>query len=118
MTAPTFLADEDFRQDIVQAVLRMDPDIDITDVRQVGMRGADDEQVLAFAAIHSRVVVSHDANTMIADAVARIVGGNELAGLLIVPQGSIRQAIAEDLVLIAGATEAEEWRDRIEFLPL
>lgn len=117
MTPPAFLADEDFREDTIQAVLRLDPAVDFATVRGVGLGGATDDIVLAFARAHSRVVVSHDANTMTAAAIACIRDGSGIAGLLIVPQSSDRRAVAEDLVMIANASEAAEWHDVIDFLP-
>jgi len=118
MTSPSFLTDEDFRQEIVEAVLRFDPAVDIVGVRDVGLSGANDPQVLEFASEHSRILVSHDANTMIANAIDRIADGRGIGGLLIVPQSANLRAVAEDLVLVANASEPEEWRDRIDYLPM
>ena len=117
MTALKFLADEDLREDIVQAVLALDPSIDLVTVSQAGLRRSPDPQILQFAWDDSRIVISHDANTMIATAIARIAAQAGMAGLFIVPQSAERRAVAEDVALIASASDADEWRDRIEFLP-
>lgn len=39
-------------------------------------------------------------------------------GLIIVPQHLPLREVADDLILISTATEAEEWTDRIAFLPI
>ena len=43
-------ADENFNNDIVRALRRHKPDIDIVSVQDAGLRGADDPTVLAWAA--------------------------------------------------------------------
>jgi len=74
--------------------------------------------VLEYAAAHHRIVISHDVNTMPAHAYARMDDGLPMAGLLMVRQSDPVSTIIEDLLLIASATEAEEWRNVVCFLPL
>lgn len=55
---------------------------------------------------------------MTAAAIERIVRRQPMAGLLISPQRlSIGKAV-DDLLLVWVASEAEEWIDRIDYLPL
>ena len=117
MSAPRFLSDEDFREDIVRAVLAQDPAVDIVSIRESGLRRASDSQVLQFAWDESRIVVSHDANTMTAAAIERIAASVGMAGLVIVPQSAQRRTVAEQLVLISNASSADEWHNKVEFLP-
>ncbi|MEX1096978.1 MAG: hypothetical protein WED34_13105 [Planctomycetales bacterium] len=81
------------------------------------LRGEPDEVLLSYAAAESLVVVSHDVNTMIAAAHARLAAGLELAGLVLVGQRSDGRAVAHDLVLIGNVSDADEWTGRIDFLP-
>lgn len=118
MSRPSFLADEDLRNSIVAAVRRLEPAIDFLSVVQAGKSGAVDAEVLAFAAGEGRIVVSHDVGTMKAEAESRIVSGDRMTGLFLVPKPKSRRAVAESLLLIWAASEAEEWRDQIVFLPL
>lgn len=85
MPVPAFLADEDFRRDIVNAALRLNPAIDLMTTQELGLSGAADYDLLAFALERGRTVVSHDVNTMTAAARSRLDEGSEIAGLILVP---------------------------------
>jgi hypothetical protein len=50
MSRARFLADEDLRNSIVQAVRRMEPDVEITTVFEEGSSSATDVEVLEYAA--------------------------------------------------------------------
>ena len=58
------LADENFNNDILRGVLRRKPDADIVRVQDVGLSGADDPAVLAWAAEAGRVLLTHDVTTI------------------------------------------------------
>jgi hypothetical protein len=76
-----FLADENFNNQIVRGILRQGPDIDIVRVQDVGLSGADDPTVLAWAAQAGRIVLTHDVATMITFAYERIQAGLSMPGL-------------------------------------
>ena len=75
MSRPRFLADEDLRFEIVLAVRRLEPAVEIVTIVEAGQSGADDAQVLESARQSHRIVVSHDVNTLRAEAERRIVDG-------------------------------------------
>lgn len=118
MSRPRFLADEDLRGSIVRAVRRKTPIVEIDTIVEQGRSSDNDDAVLEFAWQHRWLVVSHDVNTMKAVAEQRIADGRGIHGLLLVPQRRPILPIAESLVLITEASEFEEWRDRIVYLPL
>jgi len=114
---PRFQADADFNQRIVLGLRRREPAIDFQDARTSGIIDLLDPAVLLRSAALDRIVVSHDRKTMPAH-FARFLIGRSSPGLIIVPQDvEIGDAI-DDLLLIWAATEAEEWRDKVGFLPL
>jgi hypothetical protein len=117
MSRPRFLADEDLRSSIVRALRRRAPTVEVTTVVEEGLSSANDENVLEFAWQHRWLVVSHDVNTMKAIAEVRIADGRDIHGLLLVPQRRAVSMVAECLGLIAEASEFEEWRNRIVYLP-
>lgn len=117
MSRPRFLADEDLRGSIVRAVRRKTPTVEIDTVFEQGWSSATDKIVLEFAWQHRWIVISHDVNTMKAFAEQRIADGRGIHGLLLVPQRRPILPVVESLVLIAEASEFEEWRDRIVYLP-
>ena len=117
MSRPRFLADEDLRGSIVGAVRRMAPTLEIVTIVEENLSSATDEEVLEFAWEHELLVVSHDVNTMKSFAAQRIADGRRIHGLFLVPQQRAIRMVAESLVLIWEASEFEEWRDRIVYLP-
>lgn len=113
-----FLTDEDFDATIVEGLLRRLSDLDILSVRDVGLSATDDRLVLDWAARHERVLLTHDANTMIGHADGRVRRGDHHAGVLKVPQTLDVGRAIEDLVLISEVATPEDLRDQILHLPL
>jgi hypothetical protein len=62
-------------------------------------------------------VISHDRKTMPAH-FARFLESRSSPGLIIVPQDLDIGLAIEDLLLIWAVTDAEEWKDKVGFLPL
>jgi len=118
MSRPRFLADHDLNEHLVHGVLRREPAIEFIRVRDIGMHERSDVEVLAYAAEHQLIVVSHDVNTMPANAYTRIRAGAPVAGLLMVKQSDPVGMVIDDLILIWPASEAEEWQSVVGFLPL
>jgi hypothetical protein len=117
VSQPRYLADEDFRRDIVEAVRRIDSSIDVGVVQELGMSGTPDVDLLEWAAREGRIVVTHDVKTMTAEAIRRIERGLAMPGKLIVPQRVQGGLIAETMAEIALGSEDYEWFDVIEYLP-
>jgi hypothetical protein len=117
MSRPRFLADEDLRGSIVRAVRGRAPLAEVATVVEMGWASAPDSEVLEFAWQHRWLLVSHDVTTMKAFAAERIADGRGVHGLFLVPQRSKLPLIAECLELIWAASEFEEWRNRIVYLP-
>jgi hypothetical protein len=118
MAHPRFLADHDLNEQIVRGVLRREPQVEFIRARDVAMDQAADQDMLAYAVKRGLVVISHDVSTMPAAATDRIKAGESMAGLLMVAQTTPVREIIDDLCLIWAASDASEWQDRIEYLPL
>src|SRR6266511_2252680 len=118
MSRPRFLADEDLRFEIVLGVRRLEPAVEFPRAIDQGLARATDHEVLEYADTRGLLVVSHDVNTMMAAAVDRLREGPGISGLFLVPQNRPTRSVAEALLLIWAASEAEEWRDKIVYLPL
>ena len=112
------LADENFNGDIVRGLLLRQPDLDIVRVQDVGLAGADDPDVLAWAAENNRIVLTHDRATMSDYAYERVAAGEGMAGVFIlndrVPVG---RAIEEIQQMVACTAQAE-WSGRAVHVPL
>jgi predicted nuclease of predicted toxin-antitoxin system len=113
-----FLADENLKGDITRGLLRRQPDLDLVRVQDVGLIGADDRTIVAWAAAQVRIVLTHDRATMPAIAYERVTAGEPMSGVFIVPRRlAVRQAI-DELLLLATCTEDAEWAGRVLHLPL
>ena len=113
-----YLTDEDFRGAIIRRLRTREPRIDILTASEARNLGMHDPEVLAFAAEHGRVLLSHDKNTMIAEFEAFVASGQHSPGLFLVEQQAPIRLIIEDLMLIWQASNPDEWRDQRIFLPL
>ncbi len=114
-----FLADEDFNGPIFRGILRQVPNLDLIRVWDVGLGGADDATVLEAAAQQSRVVLSHDVNTMRRAAAERVRQGQPMPGLFLAIQSKENWAeIIDDIHLLAVCSQPGEWEGRERFLPL
>jgi len=91
-----FLSDEDFTNRIVRGLLRSLPTLDILRVQDVGLRKRPDTEVLEWAAKEGRILLTHDADTMIEFAKNRLAAGLAMPGIVEIPQTlPIGEAIAE-----------------------
>lgn len=116
MSRPRFLADHDLNEHIVVGIQRREPAIEFGRARDIGMSDSPDAEILEYADRHSLIVVSHDVNTMPAEAYTRIADGKTIAGLLMVQQTHPVGLIIETLTMIWSASEAEEWKNQVCFL--
>ncbi len=113
-----FLADENFNNQIVRAILRQNSDIDIVRVQDVDLSGADDPTVLAWAAQEGRIVLTHDVATMTTFAYQRIQAGLSMPGLFEVSRRVPVGLAIEEIILIAEYSIEGEWEGQVRFLPL
>ena len=117
MSRPRFLADHDLNEHIIDGVLRREPALEFIHARDGDLAARPDPEVLAYAAEHGFLLVSHDVNTMVGHAYARVAAGEAMPGLLMVQQSEPIGPVIDALVLIWSASEAEEWIGQVRFLP-
>jgi hypothetical protein len=117
MSLPRFLADHDLNEHIIDGVLRREPTLEFVRARDVGMSERPDPEVLAFAATNHFLLVSHDVNTMPGYAYSRIAAGDPMPGLFMVHQFQPIGQVIDNLLLIWSASEAEDWKNQVIFLP-
>ena len=107
------LADENFNGDITRGLLLRDPNIDLIRVQDVGLAEVDDPPILAWAAMHNRIVLTHDRATMPDFAYDRIVGGQQMPGVFVLNDRMPIQQAIEELLLIDGCSDLEEWSNLV-----
>lgn len=112
------VADENFNGRIVRGLRRRMPELDLLRIQDTRVAGAEDPDVLEWAAQEGRLVLTHDVSTMTAAAVDRVRGGKAMPGVAEVdPYMPIGQAI-EEILLLALASTPEECEGQIFYLPL
>lgn len=112
------LADENFEGPIYRGVLAIKPDADFIRAQDTVMLGADDPDLLAWAATEERLLLTHDVNTMPGHAYDRVRDGLPMTGVFIVNQDAPIKQIIEQIVLLIECSSLEEWQNRVEFLPM
>ncbi len=120
MSQVRFLIDESLWLSLVAALRRAEPGLDVWRVGQTGMPafGSPDSELLAFCQREQRLLVSLDRATMPDQVAATIAAGGATWGVLLVTRRCSFRQLLDDLILIWSATEPEEWRDSIHYLPL
>lgn len=113
-----FLSDENFRNSIIRGLKRQQVDVDVVRVQDVGLSGADDDTILAWAAEQGRVLVTHDVNTVPGTAWDRVGRSQPMAGVVAVPERTPTGEVIDNLVLLAACGHAEDCIDQVLYLPL
>jgi len=114
-----FLADENFRLQIVNGLRRQYPDLDIITLKELGILGLEDPPLLLQTEALNRILLSHDVHTMpvpFDDVRARYPTAHFPGVILIAQQMPIGQAI-EWVAAVWGASDPDEWRDFVSYLP-
>ena len=115
---PRFQADNDLRSSIRTGVLRREPSIDFRSALAAGLDGIPDPEVLRLAMVQSRSLISHDENSMPGHFNDVLKRGNRSPGVLTAPEEAPVGRVIESILLIRVASEADEWVDRIAWLPI
>ncbi|MGH8827633.1 MAG: DUF5615 family PIN-like protein [Jiangellaceae bacterium] len=113
-----FLADENFDHRIVHGLQRRAVQLDIVTVQEVGLRTLDDPTVLEWAANEGRVLLTHDLATMRDCAYARVAEGLPMPGVFEVRESLPIAVVIEELLVLDGASEPDEWKNSVHYLPL
>ena len=112
------VADENFNNAIVRGLLRIQPDLDIVRVQDIGLSGTDDSVILEWAANEDRVLLTHDVTTITKYAYERIRLGEYMPGVIEVNRKvSLGNAINE-ILYIAEVGDHGELEGQIIYLPL
>jgi hypothetical protein len=94
------------------------PQLDYVLVKQIGMSGFSDLELLRWAAMENRIIVTHDKKTMIPDAKHCVRWGEPMAGIIFLPKRTAIGRAINDLELTVACLSETEMKDRIEYLPL
>lgn len=112
------VADENFDNDLIRGILRREPAIDLVRVQDVGLSGADDPTVLAWAADEGRVLLTHDVTTLLDFAYQRISAALPMPGVFAVSDSATFSQVIEDLLMLVECSVEHEWDGQVLYVPL
>jgi predicted nuclease of predicted toxin-antitoxin system len=112
-----FQADADLDGRILRGLRRSVPEIDIWTAADSGLSGLEDPEVLRLATESGRILVSQDRRTMPGH-FARYTVRRKSPGVILLREAVSISTAIEELVLIWAASEAEEWVNRLVWIPL
>lgn len=111
------LTDINFHGHIVRGLLDRVPGLDLVRAQDVGLDGADDPSVLAWAADDDRITLSHDGSTLPDHAYDRMRRGESMPGVVLLRRRlTVGQAI-DELVIFVECSGHDEWAGRVVRLP-
>lgn len=113
-----FAADENFDGHILKQLRIRFPDLDIVRVQDTSMYQATDPAVLEWAAQENRIILTHDVQTLVGDAYARVERGLPMPGVILIPETLAIGKALDDLELSIRAGHPDDFRDRVTFIPL
>jgi hypothetical protein len=111
------LADESFSGDVVRALKRRMPSIDLWTIWDAGLDETPDPEILQWAADNGRILLTSDQKTMLPYAYSRIQAHLPMPGVFYAKHQAEMGPIIFDLLLIAQASDPSEWVDRVIRLP-
>lgn len=112
------VADENFNNNIVRALQRRSPEVDIIRVQDIGLSGANDRTILEWAAEQNRVLLTHDVSTVTQYAYERVRAGQHMPGVFEVPLNASIGQVIDDILLLAKYSLEGEWEGQVRYLPL
>src|SRR5271168_2893520 len=81
-----FLTDEDLDGRLTSGLRLRVPGLDLVRAQDDGLMQTPDPDILAWAAVEGRIVLTHDRNTMTGFASTRVNAGQAMPGLFVVDQ--------------------------------
>jgi len=110
--------DEHIDRALIRGLLSRQPNLDIVRIQEAGLLGADDRDILAWAASEGRILISHDRNTIPGFAYDRVRAGEIMPGVCIVDDQLPLGKAIDELLILAACSKDEEWRDQVVYVPM
>lgn len=119
MSTVRYLCDEHMPEQLSDAIIQREPSIEIFIVGQVSAppKGTLDPEVLLFAEREQLALITFDKKSMAGHVANHRASGHHTWGVFSLRNGFSILRYVENLILIWSASEAEDWRDQIEWLP-
>jgi hypothetical protein len=114
-----FLLDENESPRLRAALLRFDPGIDVLRVGDPGAPplAAPDPDLLCYLQLSQRALVTSNRTSMPTHIEAHWATGGHLWGVLWIRRGTPIGQVAREIFLVWQASSADEWIDRLDWIP-
>lgn len=113
-----FLADENFNGKLLAGLRAALPEIDIVRVQDTDKIASPDPELLAWAAGQGRILLTHDVQTIAGFAYDRVREGLPMPGIIEVRITQGLGPTIEELALIIGASDPEEFENQVRYIPI
>jgi hypothetical protein len=119
MSHPRFLCDENLLGLLPNALLRREPGIDLLCVGDPGAppRKTRDPALLLAADLLRRVLLTRDRDSMVQHLINHYAAGHHTHGVILLRDGFPLSQYLDEIILIWGATSADEWLDQTIYFP-
>ena len=115
-----YLLDEHIAPAFRAQLLRAAPGLEVWIIGDPGAPtlGTHDPAILTWCEANGFILITNNRRSMPRHLAAHLALGRHLPGILVVNPGLSMGDLIDELVLIAGASDADEYRDLILYLPL
>ena len=120
MSSVRYLLDEHIDPRLRTQLIRQALDIVVWIIGDPGAprRGTLDPDILLWCEAHGFTLVTSNRRSMPVHLQAHLAAGRHVPGILVSPSDMTMGAVLEQLLLIWGASESEEYQDLLLYLPL
>lgn len=112
------LTDENFNQRILRGIIKRVPNLDYIIVQESELAESSDPVLLAWAAEHQRVILTHDINTVTKYAYDRIRSGEFMQGVIVAPKDLAIGIAVEELAILIVCSDPEEVANQVKYVPI
>ena len=114
-----YLIDENLSPTYCAQLLYHEPSLMVLRVGDEGApaRSTQDPEILKWCEQNNFILVTKDPNTIPKHLSDHLAAGHHVPGIIMINSGVPRGTILEDLILIAGASHEDEFRDQIIYIP-
>lgn len=113
-----FAADENFDGRVLKGILARLPDADIIRIQDTVMYQSPDPALLAWLAGENRVLLTHDVQTIPGFVYDRVRAGLPVPGVIEVKMSVSIGQIVDELEVIIGAGQREDFQNIIRYVPM
>ena len=114
-----YLIDENLSPAYREQLLDREPLLEVLRVGNEGApaRSTQDPEILKWCEQNNFILVTKDPNTIPKHLSDHLAAGHHVPGIIMTNSSVPTGAILEDLILIAGASHEDEFRDQIVYIP-